>query len=157
MAATYPKGWERVKHHTQRVGRWTWRGIAAVLFTLGLGQIPDEVTVWERWITAVKASPHVHALAEALATIGGFLDIWWVRATLIIAALLILGWRTKPIWRARHKILFGVRKLVAERVWIKYGDAVRIVEVSPWAAWRRGDRGGNSLLALAMPPGTLRS
>lgn len=130
-------GWNRLKHHGRRIGSWGWKAIAAILFLLGLGQIPDEVSVWERWISAVKADPQVYALAVKLAGIGAFLDLWWVDTALILLALVILFWGSRPFWRTRHKAIYLMRHSLSEQVWISKDVAMNLVRQSRWARMRR--------------------
>jgi len=117
-----------------------WTGLGAFLFILfaNIGKIldlterPEQVARLERWIGAIMADPRVNAIAEWLVSAVEFLDQWWVRSILILAALVLLSWHWRPFRALRHRLVFSWGKLLADQVWISQNKALEVLKESPW-------------------------
>src|SRR5690242_892999 len=101
----------------RRWGAICWRVIRAVIAfvvallviggkILDLTERPEQIERIERWYGVAMSDPRVYAMAVWTANAIDFLNRWWVRAILIILALVLIFWGARPFWRFRHRALF---------------------------------------------------
>jgi hypothetical protein len=114
---------------TWRFSRWV---IGGGVFVIGLSGIPGDIELWQRWIDAIMYDPIVTELANKVVGFADFINQWWFRGLLVLSGLSIILWKTRPMWRLRHKLWFKWRKLVTEQVWISKESAIEILKNSDW-------------------------